>query len=102
VSGRIQHSIEACDFSNTASVSFPDNALLDDRKDELYGFVPPARVITAEIAQHTDDKHLAAQSVRASLHHHHNPVKLCQSYTKLGELLMMGERKSCEGEGHGE
>jgi hypothetical protein len=35
-----------------------------------------------------NDNHLAAQFVRASLHRHHNPLKLCQSYTKLGELLM--------------
>ena len=68
--------------------SFPDNSLLDDRQDELQGFAPPIRVIVAEIAQNMNDNHLAAQFVRASLHRQHNPVKLCQSYTKLGELLM--------------
>jgi hypothetical protein len=35
-----------------------------------------------------NDNHLAAHFVHASLQRHHNPVKLCQSYTKLGELLM--------------
>ena len=68
-----------------------DNPLLDDRKDEVHGFAPPIRVIIADIAQHMNDNHLAAQFVRASLQRHHNPVKLCQSYTRLGELLMAEE-----------
>ena len=70
-------------------ISSPDNSLLDDRKDEIHGFAPPACVIIAAIAQNMNDNHLAAQFVRAALHRHHNPVKLCQSYTKLGELLMV-------------
>ena len=66
----------------------PDNPLLDDRQDEVQGLAPAARVTVSEIAQNMNDNHLAAQFVRASLHRHYNPVKLCQSYTKLGELLM--------------
>jgi hypothetical protein len=79
--------------------SFPDNSLLDDRKDELHGFAPPIRVIIADIAQNMNDNLLAAQFVRTSLQRHHNPVKLCQSYTKLGELLMKRGGEFYNGDG---
>jgi hypothetical protein len=66
-----------------------DNPLLGDKQDELHGFAPTARVIVSEIAQNMNDSRLAAQFVRASLHRQHNPVKLSQSYNKLGELLLL-------------